>query len=86
MVKIDTVELHIGDKTIKLSLEELKELRDILDATFPKEKVTVVPQPYPVYPPWRVMRTMERWDGLMHWATTINSNAGNTLSMSLTRN
>lgn len=52
-VKIVKVELEIGGKVIRLSLEEAKELRDILKDTFP-EKEYVPSQPIVIREyPWR---------------------------------
>lgn len=53
-VKIGKVELEIGGKVIRFSLEEAKELRDILKDTFP-EKEYVPSQPIFIreYPWWQ---------------------------------
>lgn len=38
-IAISTIEIEIGDTTQKLTLEQAKELRDILNETFPEETV-----------------------------------------------
>jgi hypothetical protein len=67
-VKVDKIQITIGKKTIELSPDELKELRDVLDATFPKETTRWLPSqpitiPYPVYP-----QTFRYWEP--RWTST----------------
>lgn len=55
-IKVERIEIKIGKKVLSLTPEEMKELRDVLDQTFPKEKVTYIPgQPIIIdYPrPWK---------------------------------
>jgi hypothetical protein len=61
-VSIKKVVVKIGDKEIGLSLDEAKELQDILNRTFGTEKTVFVPSApviierpwYPTYPHWYV--------------------------------
>lgn len=61
-VSIKKVVVKIGDKEISLSLDEAKELQDILNRTFGTEKTVFVPSApviierpwYPTYPHWSV--------------------------------
>lgn len=55
-VSIEKIELKIGNKTIPLSLEEAKELKDALAQLFP---APIAPSPtiiYRDYHPWRAWR------------------------------
>jgi hypothetical protein len=54
-VEVSKINIKIGKKEIPLSLNEAKELRDILNDTFGKqETVYLSGTPYPVYPrPYR---------------------------------
>jgi hypothetical protein len=53
-VEISKVNIKIGKKEIELSVEEAKELKEILNETFGEKGVVYIPQPYPVYErPWR---------------------------------
>ncbi len=47
-IKVETIKIQIGRKTLELTPEELRELRDVLDATFPKPKKESVMPYYPV--------------------------------------
>ena len=67
-VKIKKIEIIVGKQTISLSPEELKELKDVLDAAFPKETVywpsypVVIPEP--VWPkPYRYWEPYVSWSG-----------------------
>ena len=65
-IKVERIEIKIGKKVLSLTPEEMKELRDVLDATFPKKKTVYVPgQPIiikkPVYP-WP--RPYPHWEPL----------------------
>jgi len=52
-IEIKKIEIKIGEETIKLSLEQAKELKDILNQTFePKTEVSYYPSRYPS-PPWK---------------------------------
>lgn len=72
-VSIDKVEIKIGDKEVSLTLEQLKELKGLLDGLFPQPIVidrpypVVVPQPYPVpyvppYNPWPWPLKYQHWN------------------------
>lgn len=62
-IKVETIRITIGRKTLELTPEELKELRDILDETFPKYIVPPTPAPIiierPVYKKWPYPRWTE---------------------------
>lgn len=56
-VEIKKVVINIGGKELNLTVEEAKELRDLLNGTFGEKETIYIPQ-YPVYPdnpyyPWR---------------------------------
>lgn len=55
-VKVDRIRITVGNKTIDLTPDELKELRDVLDATFGKETVFAPYSPIvierPAWPRW----------------------------------
>ncbi len=57
-VKIGSIEIEINGEVIKLGLEEAKELKDILNDTFPEREITYVSYPpiyierYREYPRW----------------------------------
>lgn len=71
-VSVSKIVIEIGKKKLELTPDELRELREVLDITFPKEKVIHVQgQPIiiekPVYkePPWWPYK---RWMG-PYWST-----------------
>jgi hypothetical protein len=75
-MKIEKVLIDVGEgKKLELTMAEAKELRDVLNSTFPEQTVTYIPAPYPVYP-----ITYPTWRGKW-WSYT--STAGDTLSLSL---
>ena len=56
------MEIQIGDEVLSLTLAQARELRDILNSTFPEKSVETipVPTPYPVpYPVWPYRRWAE---------------------------
>ena len=59
-IAVKKIEIEVGGKILGLTPEEMKELRDILDATFPKETVYVPGSPIiikePVYRSWPYRR------------------------------
>lgn len=65
-IKVERIEIKIGDKSISLTPEEMKELRDIIDQTFPKEVVYVPGRPIiiekPIYPPPIDPWPWKRWN------------------------
>ncbi len=76
-IEVKTIEIVVGKKVISLSPEELRELRDVLDATFPREVVKYVPSA-PIYierPIYK--RSWEYW-------YPYYSTSGNTLRLSTT--
>ena len=52
-IKIGKIEIIVKDKKLELSIEDAKELRDILNKTFEEKGVEYIPYtpyiPYPVY-------------------------------------
>jgi hypothetical protein len=48
MTEIKSIKVEIAGKTLELSPEQAKELRDILDDIYPS-RAPHCPQPYPVY-------------------------------------
>lgn len=63
-ITVSKIEIKIGDKVLTLTPAELKELKDVLERTFPSESVKFIPsQPiiidrpwlYPVAPQWPVV-------------------------------
>lgn len=79
-IKVTKIEIRIGNKTLSLSPEEMKELKEILNDTFPNPVQIYPPAPIiierPVYPhwPWRT------WD--VTWAGS--SNDSQTMCLSAT--
>jgi len=59
LVEIKNIEIQIGKKSLTLSPEEARDLKEALDKLYPSPKVIreSIPYPYPVYPkpytdPW----------------------------------
>ena len=54
--KITKIKITVAGKELELTLEEAKELKEVLVDLFPEKEVINIPQPYPVYPqpqePW----------------------------------
>lgn len=77
-VSIKKVVVKIGDKEISLSLDEAKELQDILNRTFGTEKTVFVPSApviierpwYPTYPHWSVTCDSTEYRDA-NWAYTL---------------
>jgi hypothetical protein len=82
-IKVDAIKITIGRKTLELTPDELKELRDILDATFPKATVQPWPAPViierPVYREWPYRRWHEPF-----WSDTT-AGGGKILSLTCQR-
>ena len=72
MVSIDKIELKIGNKTVTLSLEQLQELKDVLDKLFAKPIVIGTPY-YPItWPvPYVPMPSPWRWDNGRTWSAGV---------------
>lgn len=71
-VKIGNIEIEIGGRVMKLKLEEAKELRDMLNSTFP-EKEYIPSTPIIIdrdYYPWR----------RDYWACNIAPFYGNSIT------
>lgn len=80
-VKIDRIVIRIGDKEIPLSLDEAKELKDILNRTFGAEKTVYTPAPLvvierPYYP------TFPTFPNYPHWYITCGDSGTATYSLS----
>ena len=77
-VTISKIELIVNDKKIELTINEAMELKDLLNKTFEKEKVEIIPYPvypsYPVYPWWQSPLYTITYDA---WTTTCQ---GDTLT------
>ncbi len=50
-IKVSKIEIKIGKQVISLTPDELKELKDVLEKTFPSEKIQWIPS-QPIYVPW----------------------------------
>ncbi len=81
-ISVEKISIKIGRKTLDLTPEEMKELRDILDQTFPKEKTVYLPsQPIIIQRdyPWV-------WKKYDHWCepkwTMNQKTGGSTLCLS----
>jgi hypothetical protein len=72
-VKVEKIEITIGDKTISLTHSELKELRDAIDKVFP-EKIQWMPSA-PVY----IERPATPWP-FKYWEVTCQADT-NTLGL-----
>lgn len=46
-IKISRIEINIGKKTLSLTLAEMKELKAVLDETFPEETIRYIHSPAP---------------------------------------
>lgn len=78
MIKVKAVEITIGGKTLRLSMEEAKELKDVLNTTFPEEKTVYVDRyPIPRYPG---VRSWDYWQA----SHTLDSGDNSTLCLSST--
>jgi hypothetical protein len=53
MAKVKKIILEVGAHELSLTIEEAKSLRDILDATFPKEPTYIPYQPIIIEKPYR---------------------------------
>ena len=85
-ITVEKIEIKIGKKALVLTPAEMKELRDVLDATFPKETVYVDHGPIiierPYYKDWPWRRWNEpRW--MASGKTGGGDSAGRTMCLSL---
>src|SRR5262245_45274545 len=66
-IQVTKIEIRIGAKTLSLSIEEMKELKEILNDTFPNPVQILPPAPVvierPIYPRW----PWSKWD--VTWGT-----------------
>ena len=71
-VQISKIDIKIGDKTLSLSLEEAKELKDRLSEFFP-DNITI--QPYwPVYIPYSYTETPDPFPSKWEFTCGDSSN------------
>lgn len=50
-IEVSKIVIKIGDKEAELTIEQAKELKDVLGELFGKDHERIyIPQPYPVYP------------------------------------
>jgi hypothetical protein len=88
-IQISKIEIKIGKQVISLTPDELKELKAVLDATFPeKEVVKWIPQnpiiiDRPVYPPnyGDITWPYKRWD--IVWCSDTTNALNQTMSLTL---
>ena len=71
-VVISKINIKIGKKEIELSLDEAKELREILNVTFGEKEMVYVPHPYPVpaYYPYRYREVIYSNTGTVTYCAT----------------
>ncbi len=81
-IEVSKVEIKIGKKIIPLSLEEAKELKDILNETFPDPSPTIINN----YPNRWWHEPIINYPLAPRWGTTVtcNANGENTAKYSLT--
>lgn len=77
-VKVSKVEIEIGKKRIELSLDEAKELRDILNETFGKEKKA------PGWPSYPIIIERPAWLNPYHRYWNVSYTCDNTISIAAT--
>lgn len=85
-VSFKNVIVKIGDKEISLSLDEAKELQDILNRTFGTEKTVFVPSApviierpwYPTYPHWSVTCDSTEYPDTQNYTLTVRNAAGDS--------
>lgn len=78
MVKIEKIVLKVGGKTLELSPEEVKELKEVLDKMFGDEKVVHhywpnYPYYYPTYPTYTPSWTYSAGDVTLLSGTTTDT-------------
>jgi len=73
-VKVSNINIKIGKKEVTLTLEEAKELRELLNETFGDKETMYVPNPYPVYPIWERPCRWYYWDVTYHTTNTDGEN------------
>lgn len=77
-IEIKKIVIKVGEKELSFSLEEAKELQDILNKTFGGEKTVWFPS-YPIYieveRPYRIVSPynpyLPTWPTYVTWGTTI---------------
>ena len=92
-IKVSKIEIKIGKQVISLTPDELKELKNVLEAAFPeKEVIKWIPQApiiidrpiYPKWPYWDNSPTFPNWPN--RWDITCSSSSkdlGETVCLSL---
>lgn len=79
-IKVSKIRIEIGDVVLDLSPKQMRELRDVLDATFPTETRFLPGQPYVIERPARP------WSG-PYWRTDFScGGAASEAMMCLTAN
>jgi len=74
-VKVSKIEIEIGDKKIPLSLEEAKELSQILTELFGKS-ITPIPYPQIVY----IRERLYPWT-YTHWESPVYGSSNQTVTL-----
>lgn len=49
-IKIKRIVIQLGDKVLELSLEDARELKKVLEDTFPTKEYIPIGEPYPLLP------------------------------------
>ncbi len=76
-VEIKKIVINIGDTIINLSLDQARDLQEILNKTFGTEKITYPYYPYPIWREYIYEKPYRYWD-------VVYSGTSNTLSCSAT--
>ena len=81
-IKVKTIEIQIGKKTLSLTPAELCELRDILDETFPKAVARPIVITAPIFIERPLPRPWKHWNEV--WCGA-ESSSGATMRLESTR-
>jgi len=74
-IEVTKIILKIGKKSIELTPAEMKELRDVIDQTFPKEKIVKEHIYIPTAPPLVPWYRRRYWDE-PRWTYTSKTTEG----------
>lgn len=80
-IAVTKIEIKIGGKTLSLTPEEMNELKDILNETFPNPAPATYPAPIIIERPY-YERPWRRWD--VTWGTTTDGQPGQTMCLAST--
>jgi len=84
-VTIDKIRLTLAGQEVELTLEQAKELKNVLEDLFPAQKIETIPLPVPqpYLPPPVSPIIIERWPETPWWQqpTIICESGSNTLCM-----